>query len=71
MTHQTIAQEIRRAFINRVRDLAMEKYEEGGDIIVECLTDQEIIERFDNIEQAKEFMELQYERRREIESTIW
>lgn len=71
MTQQAIAQEIRRAFVNRVRDLAMEKYEEGGDIIVECLTDQEIVERFDTIEHAKEFMELQYERRREIESTIW
>ena len=57
--------------IEEIKELALANYDEGGDIIVECLEDSEILEYMSSIKEAKEFMKLKAEQRREIESTIW
>ena len=58
-------------FIKEVKEHAMANYENGGDFIIECLTDDEISEKFSTLEDAKEFMKLHNDRRKEVESTIW
>ena len=57
--------------IEEIKELALANYDEGGDMIIECLRDSEILEYMSSIEEAKEFMELKAMQRREIESTIW
>ena len=57
--------------IKEIKELALANYDEGGDMIIECLGDSEILEYMSSIKEAKEFMELKAEQRREIESTIW
>ena len=57
--------------IEEIKELALANYDEGGDIIIECLEDSEILEYMSSIKEAKEFMKLKAEQRREIESTIW
>jgi uncharacterized membrane protein len=57
--------------IEEIKELALANYDEGGDMIVECLTDSEILEYMSSIKEAKQFMELKAMQRREIESTIW
>tara|TARA_R110001599_G_scaffold121922_1_gene293671 strand:+ start:91 stop:375 length:285 start_codon:yes stop_codon:yes gene_type:complete len=57
--------------IEKIKVLALDNYEEGGDIIIECLADSEILEYMSSIKEAKEFMEIKAMQRREIESTIW
>jgi len=57
--------------IEEIKELALANYDEGGDMIIECLGDSEILEYMSSIKEAKEFMELKAEQRREIESTIW
>ena len=58
--------------VESVRKFARVNYEHGGDIIEECLSDEEVEEL---IRKGKEeilfFLELQYSVRRDIESTIW
>tara|TARA_R110000851_G_scaffold123978_1_gene253971 strand:+ start:370 stop:567 length:198 start_codon:yes stop_codon:yes gene_type:complete len=54
-----------------IKAMALANYEVGGDCIVECMNDNDILERFDSIEDAKQFMEVKDEMQREIESTIW
>ena len=54
-----------------IKAMALANYEVGGHYIVECLNDDDILERFDSIEDAKQFMEVKDEMQREIESTIW
>jgi hypothetical protein len=54
-----------------IKELAFANYELGGDCIVECMDDNDILEHFDSIEDARQFMEVKAEQRREIESTIW
>tara|TARA_R110000803_G_scaffold122511_1_gene190508 strand:+ start:197 stop:394 length:198 start_codon:yes stop_codon:yes gene_type:complete len=57
--------------IEEIKELALANYDEGGDMIIECLGDSEILEYMSSIKEAKEFMELKAMQRREIESTIW
>ena len=63
--------ELQIKLIKEIKELALANYDEGGDIIVECLTDSEILEYMSSIKEAKKFMELKAMQRREIESTIW
>ena len=57
--------------IDDIRALAYKNYEKGGDIIIECLEDHEILEHMNSIKDAKDFMNLKFEQRREVESTIF
>jgi hypothetical protein len=57
--------------IEKIKVLAYANYEEGGDMIIECLTDSEILEYMSSLTEAKEFMQLKAEQRQEIESTVW
>ena len=58
-------------FIKKVREYALANYENGGDFIIECLSDSESVEKFSSIEDAKEYTKLHNDRRKEVESTIW
>ena len=58
-------------FIKEVREYALANYENGGDFIIECLTDDEIVEKFSSLEDAKQYAKLHNDRRKEVESTIW
>ena len=57
--------------IEEIKELALVNYDKGGDMIIECLGDSEILEYMSSIKEAKEFMALKYEQRKEVESTIW
>jgi hypothetical protein len=63
--------ELQIKLIEEIKELALANYDEGGDMIIECLGDSEILEYMSSIKEAKEFMELKAMQRREIESTIW
>ena len=54
-----------------IKELAFTNYELGGDCIIECMDDNDILEHFDSIEDARQFMTDTFEHRSEIESTIW
>jgi uncharacterized membrane protein len=57
--------------IEEIKELALVNYDKGGDMIIECLEDSEILDYMDSKESALEFMALKYEQRKEVESTIW
>lgn len=50
---------------------AYEHYEEGGDVVVECMEDEEKLARFETLSDLQEYIEIHEEHRKEIESTAW
>ena len=58
-------------FVAEVQAVANHNYEVGGDCIVECMDENDILERFDTIEDVKQFMEVKAEQRSEQEACIW
>jgi hypothetical protein len=58
-------------FVAEVQAIANHNYEVGGDCIVECMNEDDILERFDTIEDVKQFMEVKAEQRSEAEACIW
>jgi|TARA_E500000318_G_C3454349_1_gene170055 hypothetical protein len=50
---------------------AYKHYEEGGDIVVECMDDDEKLARFETLSDLKEYIEINEQRRQEIQSTAW
>jgi len=57
--------------IKKIKVLAYANYEKGGDAIIECLEDSEILYYMSSMKEAKEFMQIKAEQRQEIEATIW
>jgi hypothetical protein len=57
--------------IESIKASAQKKYENGGDFIIECLEDGEILAYFDSVREANHWMKIKAEQRQEIESTIW
>lgn len=66
-----IASQLRSQFVEAVRELAMKHYEVGGDQIVECMSDDDILEQFLDLNAVREWCEVRHEVRLEQESTIW
>lgn len=57
--------------IDQINSYCYEHYEDGGDIVVECMEDEEKLKRFETLEDLRQYIEIRQEHRREIESTIW
>jgi len=57
--------------IEQINQYCYENYEKGGDIVVETMDDKEKAGRFESLESLQEWIEVQQEHRREIESTVW
>jgi len=57
--------------IDQINSYCYEHYEDGGDIVVECREDEEKLKRFETLEDLRQYIEINQEHRREIESTIW
>jgi len=57
-------------FVAEVRAIAMKDYEVGININ-EDMDENDILERFDTIEDVKQFMEVKAEQLREAEACIW
>lgn len=50
-----------RAFVREVTAFCEAHYEEGGDLIVECYEDSEILEEFKTLDEVKAFCKLHVE----------
>jgi hypothetical protein len=50
-----------KAFVREVRAVCELNYEVGGDEIVECFTDEEIVEQFKTLEEVKDYCGMQVE----------
>ena len=57
--------------LKEIDEYAYKHYEQGGDIIVECMDDEEKLARFETLSNLKEYIEINEERRQEIEITAW
>jgi hypothetical protein len=57
--------------IESIKASALKKYEKGGQFIIECLEDGEILAYFDSVREANHWMKIKAEQRQEIEYTIW
>ena len=57
--------------IEEIDEYAYKHYEEGGDIVVECMDDEEKLARFETLSDLKEYIEINEQRRQEIQSTAW
>ncbi len=57
--------------IDQINSYCYEHYEDGGDIVVECMENEEKLSRFKTLEDLKQYIEVNQEYRQEIESTIW
>ena len=57
--------------IEQINEYCYKHYEQGGDIVVECMDDEEKLARFETLEDLKQYIEINQERREEIKSTIW
>lgn len=57
--------------IEQINEYCYKHYEQGGDIVVECMEDEEKLSRFETLEDLKQYIETYQEHREEIESTIW
>ena len=57
--------------IEEINQYCYEHYEEGGDIVVETMDDEEKLLRFETKESLQEYIEVQHEYRREIQATAW
>ena len=56
--------------IEQINEYCYKHYEQGGDIVVECMDDEEKLARFETLEDLKQYIEINQENREEIESTI-
>ena len=57
--------------IDQINSYCYEHYEEGGDIVVETMDEKEKLGKFESLESLQEWIEVQHEHRREIQSTVW
>ena len=57
--------------IEKINEYCYEHYEEGGDIVVECMEDEEKLDRFETLGDLQEYIETYEEHRKEIQSTAW
>ena len=57
--------------IEQINSYCYEHYEEGGDIVVECMEDEEKLARFETLGDLQEYIETYEEHRKEIQSTAW
>jgi hypothetical protein len=57
--------------IESIKASAQKKYENGGDFIIECLEDGEILAYFDSVREANHWMKFKFQQSQEIKSTIW
>ena len=57
--------------IEQINQYCYENYEEGGDIVVETMDEKEKLGKFESLESLQEWIEVQHEHRREIQSTVW
>ena len=57
--------------IEQINSYCYENYEEGGDIVVETMDEKEKLGKFESLESLQEWIEVQHEHRREIQSTVW
>ena len=48
-------------FVKEVRDLCTRNYDKGGDTIIECYTDEEIVSEFKTLDEVKKFCGLKVE----------
>lgn len=53
--------EKQQAFVAQVREVCQRNYEAGGDVVMECMTDAEIVKEFKTIKDVKEYCEMQVE----------
>ena len=47
--------------VNVIKELALANYDEGGHWVVECFSDQDILEYFNSVEDAREYWLLKQE----------
>ena len=57
--------------IEQINSYCYEHYEEGGDIVVECMEDEEKLARFETLGDLQEYIETYQSHRKEIQSTAW
>lgn len=57
--------------LNRIKQWASDRYDSGGDVIVECFTDEEITESLASLEDAKRFCKLRKEKQDDIDATAF
>ena len=57
--------------IEKINEYCYDHYEEGGDIVVECMEDEEKLARFETLGDLQEYIETYEEHRKEIQSTAW
>lgn len=57
--------------IEQINQYCYEHYEEGGDIVVETMNDEEKLATFETLEDLKQWIEVNHEHRLEIQSTAW
>ncbi len=59
--------------IKKVKQVAMKNYENGGDMIIECWTDEDIAEwlKENKLEDIYKLMEIRAEQVAGIKNTIW
>ena len=55
--------------LKEIDEYAYKHYEQGGDIVVECMDDEEKLARFKTLDDLKFYIEINHEQRLEIEST--
>ena len=59
------------SLIDQINQYCYEHYEDGGDIVVETMDDEEKLARFETLGDLKEYIEVQQEHREEIQATVW
>ena len=59
------------SLIDQINQYCYEHYEDGGDIVVETMDDEEKLARFETLGDLKEYIEVQQEHREEIRATAW
>ena len=52
--------------IEQINEYCYKHYEQGGDIVVECMDDEEKLARFETLEDLKQYIEINQENREEI-----
>lgn len=57
--------------LKEIDEYAYKHYEKGGDIVVECMEDEEKLARFETLGDLQEYIETYEEHRKEIESAAW
>jgi hypothetical protein len=54
-----------RKRVDRIKQIALERYERGGDVIIETMTDEEIATEFSSVRDATGFMRDHFDVREE------